>query len=526
MKQNTLSPQHKLLVKSISILPIVSILLLAAFLRLFKISEYMTFLGDEGRDVLVVRHIFSEFDIPFLGPTASVGGFFLGPMYYYLMAPFLWIWRFDPTGPAVMVALFGVATVYLLYKFVSESVSDLAGLIASSMYAVSPLVIAYSRSSWNPNLVPFASLSLVYLLWRLSLTGSKKVSFCIGVMLGFGIQFHYLFIFLFILVGVWTIVALRNVPKVVFSWMLIASGFVTGFLPFLLFELKHNFPNIRSIINFVSTGKDTGFSIISYFQTIYDVIFRTYGRLVLRMPQKEVWLGLHDERLLVWEIPIWFAIVASIGVIMWQLYKHKNKQRTLKKDQANAISVSLLWFCFSIALFGLYKREIYDYYLGIIFPFPFIAVSIFLWRIHQLKYGYILTFACWAVLIGWNLMGQPFQYPPNNQLGQMRNIALSALKLTDGKPFNFALATTSNSDHAYRYFFEVAGQKPVTILNKELDPERKTVTDQLIVICENECHPLGDSLWEIAGFGQAEIDKEISVPFVKIYRLVRYNKET
>ena len=90
------------------------IILLAAFLRLYKIADYMTFLGDEGRDALVVYNILHG-KLTFLGPTASVGGFFLGPIYYYFMAIFTLIFNYSPVGPSVMVALFGIATVWLLY---------------------------------------------------------------------------------------------------------------------------------------------------------------------------------------------------------------------------------------------------------------------------------------------------------------------------------------------------------------------------------------------------------------------------
>ena len=63
------------------------ILLFSAFLRLYKIEDYMTFLGDQGRDVLIVYNILHG-HLTLLGPTSSVGGFFLGPFYYYFMAPF------------------------------------------------------------------------------------------------------------------------------------------------------------------------------------------------------------------------------------------------------------------------------------------------------------------------------------------------------------------------------------------------------------------------------------------------------
>jgi hypothetical protein len=56
--------------KRLPLILLVLILLLSAFLRLYKISDYMTFLGDEGRDVLVVKGIL-EGDLTFLGPRAS-----------------------------------------------------------------------------------------------------------------------------------------------------------------------------------------------------------------------------------------------------------------------------------------------------------------------------------------------------------------------------------------------------------------------------------------------------------------------
>src|SRR5690242_5825225 len=95
------------------------ILCLAAFMRLYRIGDYLTFLGDEGRDVLVVWNILHG-HLTLLGPTASVGGFFLGPIYYYFMTPFLWLFNYNPVGPAVMVALIGIATVWLIYFVTSQ----------------------------------------------------------------------------------------------------------------------------------------------------------------------------------------------------------------------------------------------------------------------------------------------------------------------------------------------------------------------------------------------------------------------
>ena len=108
----------------------------------------------------------------------------------------------------------------------------------------------------------------------------------------------------------------------------------------------------------------------------------------------------------------------------------------------------------------------------------------------------------------------------------MRQISEFVLSKTDGKPFNFALLTLGNSDHAYRYYLEINNRPPVVIENVIKDPKRNSVTEQLLIVCEDpNCQPLGASLWEVAGFGRAEIVGEWNVSVVKVFKLVHYQGE-
>jgi len=145
---------------------LVSILLVSSYLRLYRISEYMTFLGDEGRDVIVVRRLLVDLDLILVGPGTSIGNMYLGPLYYYLMAPFLLIANFSPVGPAMMIALLGIATTFFVWKVSREWFGGLAAIVASTLYTVSPVVINYSRSSWNPNIMPFFALLSIYSIWK------------------------------------------------------------------------------------------------------------------------------------------------------------------------------------------------------------------------------------------------------------------------------------------------------------------------------------------------------------------------
>jgi len=513
----------------ISSILLILILLLAAFMRLYLISDYMTFLGDEGRDALVALGILQG-HFTLLGPRASAGDFFTGPIYYYLMAPFLWLFHLDPVGPAVMVALFGIATVWLIYLVGKEFFDKKTGLIAAALYSVSPLVITYSHSSWNPNVVPFFSLLTVYLLYKgVTTTRSWKYYLLVGLFLGICIQLHYISVFLAVIVAIslflmqWFLSSKIQIIPLIKYYLEIFVGFLIGYSPFLAFEARHGFPNTRTIFKFITT--DTTQASYATYQTFYqpilDVFFRLFARLVFAYPSPDLYQYHPSLILQLYGLLIIIIGIASLAVLLL----NKNKF---------VVILLCVWFALGVLLFGLYKKPIYDYYLVFIFPLPFFLIGNLIARIADLKkntlqYGTFLAVILFLGLFGYNLYHQPFQYEPNKQKAQTEEIAQFVISQTSNRPFNFALlsAGLGNSDYAYVYYLTILGHQPVTIQNAIVDPQRTTVTDQLLVICEdNGCKPLGNPLWEIAGFGQAAIWKSWTVSVVSVYKLVHVQTHT
>lgn len=493
------------------------IILLAAFLRLYKIADYMTFLGDEGRDVLVARNILMG-HLTLLGPRASAGDFFTGPIYYYFMAPFLWLFHYDPVGPAVMIALLGIITVFLTYYLGKKFFGVKAGLMAAALYAVSPLVISYSRSSWNPNPMPFFSLIILLLLYNGIKNKSWKYFLGAAFLFGIAFQLHYIeTVFAVVLAFFLTVGTLMEEKKgklvsLLKRYGIFIVGFVIGYSPFLAFEVRHGFPNTRTIINFIFS-KDVPDPHVfhpTFLQIISDVFFRLFGRLVTQLPSLVT-----GTPLLLWSVAT--VVLAFLSIIF--LFKIKNKL---------AIVMFLAWLFFGVVMFGFYKKPIYDYYFEFMFPLPFLLTGNFLGQLmdlkkwHRIWLGVSLIFFIALFVI--NIAGMPFRYPPNKQKDQMQSIANFVLSKTHDKPFNFALLAHGNSDHAYRYFFAVAHRDPVVIQNAAIDPDRKTATDQLLVVCEYaDCQPLGNSLWEIAGFGRAQIAGHWHYSVVDVYKLTPYH---
>lgn len=495
---------------------IISILICAGLVRLYRIGDYMTFLGDEGRDMLVVKHIL-EGDPTFLGPRASAGDFFLGPIYYYFITPFLWLFNYDPVGPAVMVALFGIATVYLVYWIGKKFFNEKAGLFAAFLYALAPVVVRYSSSSWNPNVVPFFMLVLFIGLYFALKNKSIKLFGFVGITLGILMQLHYLATFIAVIVAASVLVCTWQkktafsvvLKRYVLFYLSIFIGFIVAFSPFLAFEIKHGFPNIRTIFAFIfsPTLNSSEGEKVSFLAIVIDVCYRLVTKILIFISGDSGWYE--------WVTTSIYTLLFVLTAVAIYLLT-KNQDRLFK-------TMFFLWLILGIVLFGFYKKPLYEYYFGFLFPLPFLLIGNLLSNTFSSsrfpKSGKLIAILLCGVIVGINISQLHIWREPNRQKQQMQTIAEFVLSKTDNKPFNFALVTPGNSDHAYRYFFELHDKSPVTIENAVVDSQRNSVTDQLLIVCEHECSPLGHPLWEIAGFGSAEIVGEWDVSVVKVYKL-------
>jgi 4-amino-4-deoxy-L-arabinose transferase-like glycosyltransferase len=460
----------------------------ALFTRLYKISDYMTFLGDEGRDALIVKRMIVDHKFTLLGPTASVGGFYLGPIYYYIMAPFLLLFRLDPTGPAVMVAIFGVLTVFLLFKTAKEFLSPNAAILVSLLYTFSPTVINYSRSSWNPNIMPFFVLLLIYCLIRATKTNNLKYTFVAGLSFGVIIQSHYIGL---VMLPIFFIGAflLANPKKIFLAVLLFLFGSFITFSPFIFFEIRHGFPNTQTIVRFLGQKNTVDGFVAS------NIVFR-FNYLGKRLFETLFSLN---------KLPLANSLLYALCILLTAILAAVKKSK--------AIIILLIWLIVGLLGLGSYAGQIYDYYFEFLFPLPFLLLAVVFDIFSKKKYQLMFPVSLTIVLLSVMLLNSPLTKTPNRMLDQAKTIASLVIKETDNKPYNFALMAEHNSDHVYRYFLEIWGHAPT--------PLEDMVTERLVVVCQlKECSPLGYPLWEIAGFGRAEIDNITEGPIgIKIIRL-------
>src|SRR3990167_69668 len=137
---------------------------ITTFLRLYRFDSFVTFLGDQGRDALIIKRIITLEHLPAIGAPTSVGQIYLGPFYYYFIAPWLLLFNFEPIGLAFGVAFFSSLFILVFYHLIKKIFDPMTALISAFFIPFSSVLVESSRFSWNPNLLPLFSLLFIYAL--------------------------------------------------------------------------------------------------------------------------------------------------------------------------------------------------------------------------------------------------------------------------------------------------------------------------------------------------------------------------
>ena len=199
-------------------------------------------------------------------------------------------------------------------------------------------------------------------------------------------QLHYLALFLGFIISLYVlstfliryfIESSKNILILIKNYSSILFGFIIGLFPFLVFEARHGFPNIKSIIKFIFYSGDAGL-VNNFLGNISNVFFRLFSRLVTAFPPPEqVAINQHLNTY------IWYYLSLILGIISFLvlIFQYKEtipKTKELFESKYPAflkLNLLIMWFVFGILLFGFYKKSIYDYYFGFMFPLPFILVG-------------------------------------------------------------------------------------------------------------------------------------------------------
>src|SRR3990170_7564978 len=124
---------------------LIILIVLGFFLRVWRLSDLMGFDYDQEVAMEAVERILSG-KLTLIGQQTSIGGVFIGPGYYYLLALFYWLFGKDPIGWGVMVAMIAVATMTMLFLLTRKLFGKTTAFLALAIYATNARINFYDRT--------------------------------------------------------------------------------------------------------------------------------------------------------------------------------------------------------------------------------------------------------------------------------------------------------------------------------------------------------------------------------------------
>lgn len=229
---------------------LLSIILLGAFfVRVYRAGDLMGFYYDQGRDALVIWDLWRKGELFLIGPVTGLAGIFLGPFYYYLIAPLYLIGGGNPVYPAVFLSFLTVIAIGITYYLGWQMQSRITGLIAAAVSSFSYYLVLAGRWLSNPTPIFLTGIILFLAMWQLSSKGDKRWWF--AAVLSAGLSLHFeaasAVFYLPVMVVFWLYLflinksALQGKREVLISAML----FFITLLPQLIF----NFRNDNILVN-------------------------------------------------------------------------------------------------------------------------------------------------------------------------------------------------------------------------------------------------------------------------------------
>lgn len=250
---------------------ILIILLLAFILRIYRIESLLDFHYDQGRDAKIIWDLWHSGKLFLIGPTTGLDGIFLGPFYYYLIAPFYLIGGGNPVIPSLFLSLLVTISLFVLYLTGVEIGGKVAGFIALIVGTFSNYLIFSGRWLSNPTPIYLTSILIFFLMVKI-LKNSKDyhwylVFFLIGISLQFELASAVFYLPILLIFTIWQRKKLSTKLFLVSCLML----FIT-LLPQMIFNFKHGNILLNNIISELNNDNKIKLNLLFRLEEIWKII--------------------------------------------------------------------------------------------------------------------------------------------------------------------------------------------------------------------------------------------------------------
>jgi 4-amino-4-deoxy-L-arabinose transferase-like glycosyltransferase len=384
-----------------------AIVVLAALLRFIDLPTRGTWDADQGHDMLVLRDLVVNGQIPLLGPPTSIGDFHHGVLYYLLLAPAAAVSGADPVAVTAAIALAGTLAVAVTWWLARSIGGSIAGLIAGFLLAASASAVEESTFIWNPNLIALSSSIALAAAWRAWSNGRARWWVVAGTAAVVTMHCHVLGVLLSPVIAGLLVADVRRrsgpsrgpVIRAALGWLGIAA---LSYVPLAIHELTSGGSETRAALAFLTGGSPADIGLPARLPIV--------GLRVLAWPLTG----------LITSAPIAALLSAALVVTLavWRAVKAVDDERTAVRW----LGLGLVWTVVGLALGASGLATVVpglpnDHYHAFADPIVVVLVAVGLAALTRTRVdslpasGRMLGTACAIVIVGalgaWNLAHEP-----------------------------------------------------------------------------------------------------------------------
>jgi 4-amino-4-deoxy-L-arabinose transferase-like glycosyltransferase len=318
----------------------------------YAIHKDLNFHTDIARDYLVLEEIVTTKKPTLIGPrSGGIPGVFHGPLWFYVNLPAFIIGNGNPAVVAwfwIVLSVAGIATTYYFGKKLFDEKTALLAALLLSVYS-----IFYTRSLFNPFGAVLFFPVFFYLFWQYIKNGKFvyliSALFTLGIIMQFQIAFGAPILFLTFIYHLTVIFKKKK-----FVHLLAYGILLIPLSTYILFDIRHDFLQMRSVIQYISNKQDVGQL------PLMDVITsRIHGIFID---------GLNMVRL-----ASWYAIPVTMVFVYGLMKVIKNK----KMEWRNKYALFFYYYIGFWTICFLYKGVVWEYYYWPFLPMTLLVFSSF-----------------------------------------------------------------------------------------------------------------------------------------------------
>ncbi len=434
---------------------LIVIILLTIFLRLVKINELFHFTYDESVFAFVGRKMFVGNHIPLIGGVTPFH-VHLAPYFYWLSGILLSLSRFDLLAWGYFTAITAGLSVLLLYVFINENFSTKTARIAILIYAFSFYINAFERHYWGLYFNPLLTLIVLISLTKI-IKKHNKYYLLLGVALAFGFHTDPSALVLILLSLIAIIKYKLPLSKNSYGklGLLIFFG---SFIPLVIFDIRHNFVNIKGIIEYkAEVAESASLSLENKLNSLFIIPNYFYKLLVPEVNPDLAQFYSYCSRLVQNRLktPLLGTFVGVL-ILLISIIKF-NAERKNNPAKSLTVILTLITLLGVLIYSGFLGRPFFDHYISTLLPVAVLFTASLIANTKSLSnLGMVIVL---SLFIFFNTRSLTEAYHSYGY--RIKTEAIKWAVENVSGDFSLESLSTCHKYNGYRYLFLVAGKEPV-----------------------------------------------------------------